>query len=237
MKKIITRRVAAVVGIAGAAVMGLGSFGVGGAHAGPVAGGKVTKKLADGTPVTVALYDQFINIQHPVSNVPTSREVWASGKVNVTVGGKAEGGSIKAGYLVGCQVNFGIDDSSGAGAGFTNQGTWGDFNGVPYPRFNKNNGQASPVPGANGGVTLQPGAVSTVWLINTTSGDSTAYKDYGVNDYTFKGSSGGVQYSQEQFGVDGCAGYASAQPIVQVSVSTDSVKSLVTLRGTPFSLG
>lgn len=222
MKKIITRRVAAVVGIAGAAVMGLGSLGVGGAQAGPVPGGKVTKTLADGTPVTVALYDQDINIQRAVSNVQTSREVWASGKVSVTVGGKAEGGSIKAGYLVGCQVNFGADAGVGAGGKLAYDGT---------PSADEDN------TGASLGATLGPGQVSTMWLINTTSGDSTAYKDYSVNDYSFKGSSGGVQYSQEKFGVDGCAGYASAQPIVQVTVSTDSVKSIVTLRGTPFSLG
>ena len=76
-----------------------------------------------------------------------------------------------------------------------------------------------------------------MWVINTTSGDSTAYKDYEVNDYTFKGNKGGVVYSQEKFGVDGCAGYASARPRIQVTVSTDSVKSVTVLNGKPFSLG
>lgn len=222
MKKIITRRVAAVVGIAGAAVMGLGSLGVGGAHAGPVPGGKVTKKLADGTSVTVALYDQDINIQRAISNVQTSREVWASGKVGVTL--STDGGaSIKAGYLVGCQVNFGA--SAGADGGYSaSPSASGGVSG-------------SPSASTNAGITLGPGQVATKWLINTTSGSDTAYSDYNVNKYTFKGKSGGVQYSQEHFGVDGCAGYASAQPIVQVTVSTDAVKSIVTLLGAPFSLG
>ena len=67
----------------------------------------VTRTLVDGTPVTVQLFDEYVNVQRAVTNVQTSREVWVSGKVKVTVGGKAEGGSVNAGYLVGCQVNFG----------------------------------------------------------------------------------------------------------------------------------
>lgn len=229
MKKIITRRVAAAAGVAAAAAVGLTSLGAGGAVAGPVAGGKVTKTLADGTPVTIALYDQNINIHRAVTNVQTSREIWASGKVAVTVGGKADGGSIKAGYLVGCQVTFGAD--AGVDTGITT----GDTEGFPNAETTKNTPGASAT--SKAGVTLGPGGVKTVWLINTTSGDNTAYDSYNVNDYSFTGNSGGVQYSQEQFGVDGCAGYASAQPIVQVTVSTDSVKGIVTLRGKPFSIG
>lgn len=229
MKKIITRRVAAVAGVAAAAAVGMTSLAAGGALAGPVPGGKVTKTLADGTPVTVALYDQNVNIQRAVTNVQTSREIWASGKVSVTVGGKAEGGSIKAGYLVGCQVNFGA--SAGVDTGIST----GDTSG--FPDADTANNTPGGTATSDAGVTLGPGAVKTLWLINTTSGSDTAYDSYNVNDYSFKGNSGGVQYSQEQFGVDGCAGYASAQPIVQVTVSTKSVKGVVTLRGAAFSLG
>lgn len=220
MKKNITRRVAAGAAITGAAVMGVATLSDGVAAAGPLPGGKITKTLADGTPVTVTLFDHVGNIQRAVTNVQTSREVWVTGKVRVNVGGKADGGSIKVGYDVGCQVTF----TAGAegGAGITQ-----DFAG----------GDPSPSANTEGGVTLGPGQVKTVWVINTTSGDSTAYKDYEVNDYTFKGNKGGIVYSQEKFGVDGCAGYASARPRIQVTVSTDSVKSVTVLNGKPFSLG
>lgn len=217
MKKNITRRVVAGAAITGAAVMGVASLGDGVAAAGPVPGGKITKTLADGTPVTVTLFDQFANYQRAVTNVQTSREVWVTGKVRVNVGGKADGGSIKVGYDVGCQVNFGAGAEGGAKV--TQDGVSQDDTG----------GSAT--------VTLGPGQVKTVWVINTTSGDSTAYKDYEVNDYTFKGNKGGIVYSQEKFGVDGCAGYASARPRIQVTVSTDSVKSVTVLNGKPFSLG
>ncbi len=224
MKKI-NSRVAAGVGLAGAAVMGLTSLGAGGAVAGPLPGGFVTKTLVDGTPVTVRLSNEFVNVQKAVTNVATSREVWMSGKVTVTVGGKAEGGSIAAGYLVGCQVNFGAGAEGGAGATFTPQ-TDGTVTAAP-----------SESTGAKAGFTLGPGEASYVPIIDTTSGDSTAYKDYNVSDYTFKGARGGVAYSQEKFGLDGCAGYASAKAKVKVTVSTDSVKGVITLYGKPFSLG
>ncbi|MCH5641894.1 MspA family porin [Gordonia sp. ABSL49_1] len=219
MKKNITRRVVAGAAITGAAVMGIAGLGDAPAHAGKLPGGTITKTLADGTKVTVTLFDQYANYQRAVTNVQTSREVWVTGKVRVSINGKqADGGSIKVGYDVGCQVTFGA--GAGAGAGYT-QG--GDDEG--------------PSAGGDASVTLGPGQVSTVWVINTTSGDSTAYKDYEVNDYTFKGNKGGVVYSQEKFGVDGCAGYAAARPRVQVTVSTDSVKSVTVLNGKPFSIG
>ena len=223
MKKNITRRVVAGAAITGAAVMGVATLSDGVAAAGPTPGGKITKTLADGTPVTVTLFDQFVNVQRAVTNVQTSREVWVTGKVRVNVGGKADGGSIKVGYDVGCQVTFGAGAGGGAGVDVPYDGS------APTPNADQT--------GASGTVTLGPGQVTTVWVVNTTSGDSTAYKDYNVNDYTFKGSKGGVVYSQEKFGVDGCAGYASARPRIQVTVSTDSVKSVTVLNGKPFSLG
>ncbi|AZG45214.1 MspA family porin [Gordonia insulae] len=222
MKKINTR-VAAGFGLAGAAVMGLTSLGAGGAVAGPLPGGYVTKTLVDGTPVTVRLFDEYVNVQKAVTNVATSREVWMSGKVKVTVGGKAEGGSIAGGYLVGCQVNFGAGADGGAG--------------VTVAPSDSGGATATPSGNAGAGFTLGPGQASYVPIIDTTSGDSTAYKDYTVNDYSFKGSNGGVAYSQEKFGLDGCAGYASAKAKIKVTVSTDSVKGVITLYGKPFSLG
>ncbi|MDL9945813.1 MspA family porin [Gordonia sp. ABSL11-1] len=222
MKKI-NSRVAAGVGLAGAAVMGLTSLGAGGAVAGPLPGGFVTKTLVDGTPVTVRLSNEFVNVQRAVTNVATSREVWLSGKVTVTVGGKAEGGSIDAGYLVGCQVDFGA--GGGADGGVTAS---------PNP-----DGGVSAEPSGSGnvGFTLGPGQATYFPVIDTTSGDSTAYKDYEVHSYAFKGARGGVAYSQEKFGLDGCAGYASAKAKVKVTVNTDSVKGVITLYGKPFSIG
>ena len=228
MKKNITRRVVAAAGLAGAVAMGLTSLGAGGATAGPLPGGTITKTLVDGTPVTVQLFDEYVNVQRPISNVPTTREVWLSGKVRVTVGGKAEGGSIKVGYDVGCQVNFGGPDVSVPGVS----------GGVDYSDpSNVTAGGGLDGDSVGAGVSLGPGEVNRVWLINETSGSDTSYKDYELNAYSFKGQKGGVAYSQQQFKVESCAGYAAARAFVQVTVSTDAVKGVVVLNGKHFSLG
>ncbi len=73
--KTISTRVPAALGMAGAVVVGLSSLGAGGAAAGPLPGGQVTKTLIDGTPVTVRLFDEHVNVQRAVTNVATSREV------------------------------------------------------------------------------------------------------------------------------------------------------------------
>lgn len=219
MKKNITRGVVAAAGLTGAVAMGLTSLAAGGATAGPLPGGTVTRTLVDGTPVTVQLFDEYVNVQRAVTNVQTSREVWVSGKVKVTVGGKAEGGSVNAGYLVGCQVNFGA--SAEGGAGVTADSAGGALSSAEV----------------GAGFTLGPGQASYFPIIETTSGTDTAYSDYKVNSYSFKGKTGGVVYSQEKFGMDGCAGYASAKAKIKVTVSTDAVKGVITLYGKPFSIG
>ncbi|HCS57884.1 MAG TPA: hypothetical protein DIW80_12315 [Gordonia polyisoprenivorans] len=218
MKKISTRRAIAAAGVVGAALMGLTSLGAGGAVAGPLPGAKVVKKLVDGTPVTIQLYDESADVHGAVTNIPTSREVFVSGKIRVTVGGQADGGTIQAGYVVGCQLNFGA--SSGA-----------DGSATP-----SSSGGVTPSATANGGFTLGPGEAVYVPTVGTLVGleDSS---DNAINANTFSGTTGGVAYSQEKFGVDGCAGYAQAMAKVTVTVETDSVKGVLVAYGKPFSIG
>lgn len=220
MKNPIARRSITSVGIIGVVLLGLGTQGAGGAGAGPLPGGFISKSLVDGTNVQVRLYDESVNVQQAVTNIQTSREVWASGKVRVTINGTAEGGSIWGGYIVGCQLNFGASGEAGLGV---------DYSAAA--------GTATPSAPASGGFSLSPGEAKFVPIISTTSGDDTAYKWYDVQDYTFIGRTGGVSYSQEKFGIDGCAGYAQAKAKVQVTVHTESVTGVITLYGKPFSLG
>lgn len=224
MRMTFMRRVAVILGVTCTAALGLNSLAAGGAVAGPLPGGYIKKTLVDGTPVQVRLYDEFVNVQKAVTSIQTSREVWMSGKIRVTVGGEAEGGTVKAGYLVGCQVDFGASAEGGAGVSGVAPSAGGGVSGTPSA-------------GAGAGFTLAPGQANYVPLIATTSGDNTAYKGYNVSSYKFAGRTGGVTYSQEKYGLDGCAGYASAKAKIQVTVSTASVKGVVTLYGKPFSLG
>lgn len=219
MNKIITRRVAAGVGVTGAALMAITGMGTGNALAGAVPNTTITKRLVDGTPVTVQLFGQNVNYQNSiVESFNLVREVWVSGKVRVTVGGKAEGGSIAAGYIVGCQVDIGL----GAEGGSTAQSTDGGFDG-------KDDGVGA---GAGTTLSLGPGQAGYAPIIDTTDSD-----DDGVTDYTFTGSTGGVAYSQETFKVSNCGGFAEAKAKVTVTVDTDAVKGVVNLYGQPFSIG
>lgn len=230
MNKIITRRVAAGVGITGAALMAISATGVGDASAAPVANTTFSQTLVDGTPVKVELFGQDVNYQNSiVESFNLVREVWVSGKVRVTVGGKATGGTIAAGYIVGCQVNIGL----GGGAGAAGQvdvapSNQGSVTANPHWSGKDNSG----APGASTTLTLGPGQAGYVPIVSTkdTDGD-------GVFDYTFTGSQGGVAFSQETFKVSNCGGFAQAKAKVTVTVDTAAVKGVVTLYGQPFSLG
>lgn len=227
MKKINTR-VAAGVGLAGATVMGLTSLGAGGAAAGPLPGGYVSKTLVDGTPVTVRLFDENVTVNKALVSSALDRQVWASGKVKVTVGGDAEGGTIAAGYIVGCQVHIGVGGGVGGGVGTSYD--LADPSTPPGIGWSEYDGYETP--GAGGSFTLGPGQAGYVPLIQETDDDDDA-----VNSYTFSGNSGGVAYSQETFKISECAGFAEAKAKVTVTVDTAAVKGVVTLYGKPFSLG
>ncbi|NMO00561.1 MspA family porin [Gordonia sp. TBRC 11910] len=218
MRKTFTRRIAAAAGVLGAALMGLTAVGAGAATAGPLPGGFVNKKLVDGTTVQARLYDEFVNYNAGnVANIPTSRAVWVSGKIGVNIGGGAKGASVNGGYVVGCQISLsGIDNNGGASTDGTQAGT-----------------------SATAGATLHlgPGQAGYVPIIQTTSGDYTTYKNYNVNKFTFTGNHGGVAFSQEQFQVNGCAGYAEARARFDVVVVTDTMLAHVVVWGKPFSIG
>ncbi|NMO03179.1 hypothetical protein HH308_18355 [Gordonia sp. TBRC 11910] len=189
------------------------------AQAAPLPGGYAARTLDDGTRVTVRLVGEKVGLQGAsVAATPTTREGWLSGTVEVSVNGKAVNyTAVSPGYDVGCQVNF-----SGGGA---SGGAGGDTQGA------SNNVNAGAV------VTLGPGKAAWVPVIATTSGDTTAYKYYTVNSYTFTGPSGSVTYSQQPFRINGCAGYAAARARIIVEVSTPSVRTWITLIGQQFTLG
>jgi hypothetical protein len=208
------RRVGAAAGLAAVSAVALSSLGAGAAAAGPLPGGFTSSTLVDGTKVTVRLFDEFVDRRQPSTvALPTSRNVLVSGKVLVTVGGSgATGGAIDAGYIVGCQLNFGASADAAGGLN-TEQllGADSDFSDSSI----------------GSSFELSPGKANAVSVVK--DGDNTGFE--------FKGTRAGLAYSQEQFRVDGCAGFAEAKAYVKVKVSTDAVDGYVTLVGKPFSIG
>ncbi|QHN36424.1 MspA family porin [Gordonia pseudamarae] len=234
MSKTITRRVVAGVSLAAVSAFGLSALGAGGAVAGKVPGTTATKKLVDGTPVKIDLFDQNVRYKNTiVESFNLTREVWVSGKVRVTVGGKAEGGSIAAGYIIGCQVAIGIDstadvsgDVSGTLAPSSNGATLTTGGGIDTP------GDSGVPPTASANLSLGPGQAGYVPIIQEADDDDDA-----VNSFRFKGKKGGAAFKDESFKVTGCGGFAEGKAKVKVTVNTEAVKGVVSIYGKPFSLG
>lgn len=229
------RRAAAAAGIVGVSAVALASMGAGNAAAAALPDKTVTQRLVDGTSVTVSLTSQSYTIARSTVAVPTSRHAWVSGKVKVTVNGKAEGGSITAGYYVGCQVNFGAGATGGGSLDAGVAGEDGDQVVGPGGVITTGPSTYAPSLGATAtqgiSITLGPGKTAFVPVVNYTDDD-----DKTVNDVPFKGSSAGIAYSQEDFHVEQCAGFAEAKAYIKVQVSTEAVDGYVTLVGRPFSL-
>ncbi|MFC9363370.1 MspA family porin, partial [Rhodococcus sp. NPDC057014] len=154
----------------------------------------------------------------------------ASGTIDVSLdGGTAKGGTIDAGYIVACQLNFGGSVNGEAGASLTPSEVIGAAAGGP----------AASIPaegGAGSGITIGPGQATNVPILDIEYEDSYGAEAH-KSSFKFTGKSGGFTYSDETFGVSGCAGYAQARSYVKVAVSTESVDGTVTLWGQPFSLG
>ena len=212
MNKRVIRGATASAAIAGAALMGA-SLVPAPANAVSLPGASKTKTLPEGA-VSIKLYNEKARISKAVTNNILTREVMVSGKIRVTTSGDVKGGSVNAGYIVGCQVDFGAGLSSKGGV---EQG----FDG----------GAAKPSLGGGGEMTLGPGQAKYAPIVRSVVDDKE------TNSFSFGGQTGGVVYSGERFDVNGCAGYAQARAKVTVRVSTDTYVGNVTLYGKPFSIG
>ncbi|WP_072689613.1 MspA family porin [Rhodococcus marinonascens] len=226
------RHGAKAASVVAAATIAIGLFSNGAANADtfiPLQDGEITQTLIDGTVVTVRQTGNSATISPSMGATMLHRNVWASGTVDVSLeGDNAQGGSIDTGYVVGCQINFGGNAGGGANAG----ATWDDMG--------DGGGIAPPLDGGTdvfgGGMSIAPGQATKVSILDieyANSYDEETHK----SDFDFEGNSGGFTYSDETFGVSGCAGMAQARSYTTVEVSTDRVDSTVTLWGQPFSMG
>ncbi|MDV6247698.1 MspA family porin [Rhodococcus opacus] len=228
------RHGAKAAGVVAAATVAIGLLSTGAANADtfvPLQDGNITQTLLDGTVVTVRQTANSANISPSMGSTPLHRNVWASGTIDVSIdGGTAKGGTIDAGYIVACQLDFGGEASGGAEGGTT----WAAMQseeGVTAADLVDPKKTA-----VGGGISIAPGEAKNVPILDIEYTD-----DYGAeahkSSFKFTGKSGGFTYSDETFGVSGCAGYAQARSYAKVTVSTDSVDGTVTLWGQPFSLG
>ncbi|MGZ9828851.1 MspA family porin [Tsukamurella ocularis] len=186
--------------------------------------------------ITVSVTGQRARLSPGMVALPTTRNAWVSGTVTVKVSGAdADGGSIEAGYAVGCQVDVGsanIDLGAGAESGAT------------YNDADNGTGVKPSVSGSTGGsIRLAAGSIGTQSLTYDRAtwpkpGDEI---DAGRADpstsFDFTGSSGSFSFSDQTIGVDGCGGYAQARLYVIVRAQVGNSKGRVVLWGDRFTLG
>lgn len=189
------------------------------AAAGPLPGASAKADLGGGTTMVARLDDERVSYATGrVAAIPTSREVWVSGKIRVGLTGSANGGVVKGGYVVGCQVNL-LGSSTSGNAGVNSSGA------VTGPTLGST-------------LTLGPGQAAYVPIINQTNSMVDSTNDfYKINGYSFQGTKASVVYSQEPLRLNGCAGYAQARARVTIQVSTPTARSETVLWGRPFSIG
>ncbi|KXO94993.1 hypothetical protein AXK57_01890 [Tsukamurella pulmonis] len=189
-------------------------------------------KAGSGT-ITITVKGQRAKLSPGMVALPTTRNAWVSGTVSIKVSGAdADGGSIEAGYAVGCQVDVG-DASLDLGAGVESGATVGAGGGI-----------TPSVSGTTGGsIKLAAGSIGTQSLTYDratwpTPGDEVAPDWYAPStSFDFTGSSGSFTYSDQTIGVDGCAGYAQARLYVIAKAQVGNGKGTVILWGDRFSLG
>lgn len=222
--------------IAAAAGVAMGALSTGAANADtfiPLPSDSTTSKIGDAT-VTVSIKNQSAKLSPGMVALPTTRNAWVSGVVSAKInGGKADGGSIQAGYAIGCQVDVGaakvtagVEAASGASVG---------FNGPTIEPSVKATTGAS--------ISLAAGSTGTQMLTYDratwpSAGDeiSPDWADPSTG-FKFKGASGSLAYTEQTIGVDGCAGYAQARFFAKVKAKVGNTQGTVILWSKPFTLG
>lgn len=190
-------------------------------------------KAGSGT-ITVSVKGQRAKLSPGMVALPTTRNAWVSGAVSVKVSGaEADGGSIEAGYAVGCQVDVG---SAGVEAGI--EGASGASASLQGPTL-----EPSVTATTGASISLAAGSVGTQSLTYDRPswpkpGDEVD-PDWAVasTSFDFTGSSGSFAYSDQTIGVDGCAGYAQARLYVIVRAQVGDTKGRLVLWGDRFTLG
>lgn len=183
--------------------------------------------LGDGTVVSVTRTNETANINPSLGGTPLHRNAWVSATYAVKTSKDAKNIKIRAGYIVGCQVNISGVSGSGNGAA----------SGKPGPNIDSPPAISSATTGAGTSLSVGPGQAVAYYVNTVESAD-----DFGnqklSNKVGYKATNHAkLSYTNEQIGINGCAGYAQARSFADVYVNTPNAEQIVTFYGKPFSLG
>ncbi len=242
MKNLMIRGVAA----AATAGVALAALSAGPANADtfiPLPGGRTVEPIGKGT-ITVTLTGEHALLSPPMVSLPTSRNAWVSGHLNVLIAGNNPGnGSIQAGYVVGCQIavgkaNIGLTGSASSGLSASYKG------GAVSTAFDPSakGGDSGALKLSAGGIGIEPLTLDKP----TVQTPGAPFKPEVPSDqgwekpgkaFAFQGDSGVLVYNDTTIGVDDCAGYAQARFYAYVTGEVGNTEGTVVLWGEPFTLG
>lgn len=166
----------------------------------------------DGWVLTVAATKESMEPVASLTNSPWSREYLVDGSFEGTVTGsgktKLSGGSLEAGYQIGCGITQDDIESISTATGIAGIG-------LPFAT-----GSIFPLIlgaqiGEQGKIDLKPGTVNVV----------------PVDKKKFKGSKGHVNITDYRIKVDGCAGQSFIRSYATLTSSTDNTDDVVTYYG------
>ncbi|GAA3022727.1 hypothetical protein GCM10010528_01040 [Gordonia defluvii] len=178
-----------------------------------------TLRMGDGTVLTLKRTAERALINPSLGGTPLHRNVWVSGRYQITASRKVKQMKVRPGYIVGCQVNFAGADSSG---------DEGDADAI---------GGGIEALGAGEAVHLGPGQAAFFNLTDAERKDdfsSERHEPY----YRLKNTDHArYRYVNAQLGLTGCAGYAQARSWLRLSVETEFATQILDFFGRPFSIG
>ncbi|MFW0796227.1 MspA family porin [Gordonia sp. CPCC 205515] len=182
-------------------------------------GQTVSKKLADGTTLTITRSRESARINPSLGGTPLHRNAWVSGRYDVTSSDKKARFGIGSGYIVGCQLTLGGKSTS--------QG-----NATP----NMTEGTVTATAQTGGSVTIGPGQAATFFVNDREYQDPFGGRAHDQS-IKFSGGEGAVSYTNATMMINGCAGYAQARSFAKVQIMTEHTTQVVWMYGKPFSLG
>ncbi len=229
--------------VAAAASVALTALACGTANADtfiPLPGGRTVQPLPGGGSIVVTLTGEHAVLSPGMVALPTTRNAWVSGTVRAHITGPKPGnGTLKAGYVVGCQVALGSTSVGITGSGDSGVSLSGTSVSVA-PSISAS---------SSASMSLSAGTIAAEFLTFDKptwpkAGDSfkpDVTGDMGwqgvTNNFAFTGDSGSLAYSDETIGVDQCAGYAQARFFVYVTGQSGNHEGTAVLWGKPFTLG
>lgn len=179
-----------------------------------------TKKMGDGTLVSMSRSQERAIVNASVGGTPVHRNAAVSGQYRIHISKPASKIQLRAGYVVGCQVNFG---------GVKGQSGFGTLDTTPAPT------EIKPTVGST--FTLGPGQATNYYIVDTEKADDFGNEKHEPKVTWKKKDDVKFGYYNTQLTLNGCAGFAQARSIANVLVETKHATEYLVFYGRPFSLG